>query len=55
MNDIVVEDFQDTYYNLTLKTIFLLKWVSSSSHCSSPKESIINIFNTKITTLTTFY
>ena len=29
----VVEDFQETYLNLTVKTTFLLKWVSSSD-CS---------------------
>ena len=32
-NDMVVEDFQETYLNLTVKTTFLLKWVSSSA-CS---------------------
>jgi len=26
-NDVVLEDFHDTYLNLTLKTTFLLKWV----------------------------
>ena len=34
-NDLVVEDFHDTYLNLTLKTTFLLKWVKSS--CSQAK------------------
>ena len=32
-NDIVVEDFQESYLNLTVKTTFLLKWISSSD-CS---------------------
>ena len=32
-NDLVVEDFQETYLNLTVKTTFLLKWLTSS-HCS---------------------
>lgn len=27
-NDIILEDFQDVYLNLTLKTVFLLKWLS---------------------------
>ena len=34
-NDIVLEDFHDTYLNLTLKTTFLLKWVTS--RCSNAK------------------
>ena len=29
-NDIIVEDFHDTYLNLTLKTTYLLKWVNSN-------------------------
>ena len=29
-NDIILEDFHDTYLNLTLKTTFLLKWVAAS-------------------------
>ena len=32
-NDMVVEGFQESYRNLTVKTTFLLKWVSSSA-CS---------------------
>ena len=32
-NDIVVEDFQDTYLNLTLKSTFMLKWLRD--HCPS--------------------
>lgn len=31
--DIVVEDFTDSYTNLTLKSVFMLKWVVN--HCSS--------------------
>jgi Galactosyltransferase. len=31
--DIVVEDFIDSYNNLTLKSVFMLKWVVN--HCSS--------------------
>lgn len=31
--DIVVEDFIDSYTNLTLKSVFMLKWVVN--HCSS--------------------
>jgi beta-1,3-galactosyltransferase 1 len=31
--DIVVEDFTDSYNNLTLKSVFMLKWVVN--HCSS--------------------
>ena len=27
-NDLVVEDFHDVYLNLTMKTGFLLKWLS---------------------------
>ena len=27
-NDLVVEDFHDVYLNLTIKTGFLLKWLS---------------------------
>ena len=34
-NDIILEDFHDTYLNLTLKTTFLLKWMASS--CSNSK------------------
>ena len=37
-NDIVVEGFQDTYDNLTLKTVFLLKWLSAS--CPRAKERL---------------
>jgi len=29
-NDVVLEDFHDTYLNLTLKTTFLLKWLGKS-------------------------
>jgi len=29
-NDVIIEDFHDTYLNLTLKTTFLLKWVHSN-------------------------
>jgi len=29
-NDIVLEDFHDTYLNLTMKTTFLLKWLGKS-------------------------
>ena len=32
-NDLVVEDFQESYLNLTVKTTYLLKWLNSS-HCS---------------------
>ena len=32
-NDLVVEDFQESYLNLTVKTTYLLKWLDSS-HCS---------------------
>ena len=32
-NDLVVEDFQESYLNLTVKTTFLLKWLNSSQ-CS---------------------
>ena len=34
-NDMIIEDFHDTYLNLTLKTTFLLKWVTAS--CSRVK------------------
>ena len=34
-NDIILEDFHDTYLNLTLKTTFLLKWMAAS--CSNSK------------------
>ena len=34
-NDIVIEDFQDTYLNLTLKSTFMLKWLLDQ--CSSAK------------------
>ena len=34
-NDIILEDFHDTYLNLTLKTSFLLKWLETS--CSQAK------------------
>ncbi|XP_023340907.1 beta-1,3-galactosyltransferase 1 [Eurytemora carolleeae] len=33
--DILVEDFQDTYLNLTLKSTFMLKWITR--HCSQTK------------------
>ena len=29
-NDLVVEDFQESYLNLTVKTTYLLKWLNSS-------------------------
>ena len=32
-NDLVVEDFQESYLNLTVKTTYLLKWLDSSN-CS---------------------
>ena len=32
-NDLVIEDFQDTYLNLTLKSTFMLKWLRD--HCPS--------------------
>lgn len=32
-DDIVVEDFIDSYHNLTLKSVFMLKWVVN--HCRS--------------------
>ena len=32
-NDMVVEDFQESYLNLTVKTTYLLKWLNAS-HCS---------------------
>ena len=32
-HDLVVEDFQESYLNLTVKTTYLLKWLNSS-HCS---------------------
>ena len=32
-HDLVVEDFQESYLNLTVKTTFLLKWLNSSD-CS---------------------
>ncbi|XP_049792538.1 beta-1,3-galactosyltransferase 1-like [Schistocerca nitens] len=35
--DILVEDFLDTYHNLTLKTLFILKW--AVSHC--PKATYL--------------
>ena len=28
-NDVVIEDFQDSYHNLTLKSTFMLKWMTS--------------------------
>ena len=34
-NDVVIEDFQDSYNNLTLKTTFLLKWLTG--RCSHAK------------------
>ena len=35
-NDLVVEDFQESYKNLTVKTTNLLKWLSSSN-CSKAR------------------
>ena len=32
-HDLVVEDFQESYLNLTVKTTYLLKWLNSSD-CS---------------------
>ena len=32
-NDLVVEDFQESYLNLTVKTTYLLKWLDTS-HCA---------------------
>ena len=34
-NDVVLEDFHDTYLNLTLKTTFMLKWLGKD--CPSAK------------------
>ena len=34
-NDIVIEDFEDTYLNLTLKSTFMLKWMLDQ--CSEAK------------------
>ena len=34
-NDLVIEDFQDTYLNLTLKSTFMLKWLAR--RCSHAK------------------
>ena len=34
-SDILLEDFRDTYLNLTLKTTFLLKWAAKS--CATTK------------------
>ena len=34
-NDVVIEDFQDTYPNLTLKSTFMLKWLTG--RCSHAK------------------
>ena len=34
-NDIVIEDFEDTYLNLTLKSTFMLKWMLDQ--CSDAK------------------
>ena len=34
-NDVVIEDFQDTYLNLTLKSTFMLKWLNG--RCSHAK------------------
>ena len=36
-NDIIVEDFHDTYLNLTIKTTYLLKWLGGASNCSRAK------------------
>ena len=36
-NDIIVEDFHDTYLNLTIKTTYLLKWLGGGSNCSRAK------------------
>ena len=35
-NDLIIEDFHDTYLNLTLKTTFLLKWITAK--CSKVKH-----------------
>ena len=35
-NDLVVEDFQESYKNLTVKTTYLLKWLNSSN-CSKAR------------------
>ena len=35
-NDLVVEDFQESYLNLTVKTTYLLKWLNSS-RCSKAR------------------
>lgn len=37
-DDIIVEDFIDSYLNLTLKSIFMLKWVNM--HCTNVKYII---------------
>ena len=35
-NDLIIEDFHDTYLNLTLKNTFLLKWITAK--CSKVKH-----------------
>ena len=35
-NDLVVEDFQESYKNLTVKTTYLLKWLNFSN-CSKAR------------------
>jgi len=54
-NDVVIEDFEDTYSNLTLKSTFMLKWLSARcSHArfvlkvpnnNNYNNIIINIIN----------
>ena len=34
-NDVLIEDFQDTYRNLTLKSTFMLKWLNNE--CSKAR------------------
>ena len=40
-NDLVVEDFQESYLNLTVKTTYLLKWLNSSHY--SRASSILKV------------
>ena len=44
-NDAVLEDFHDTYLNLTLKTTFLLKWVGKDCPAS---KFVFKIFPSQI-------
>ena len=37
-NDVVIEDFQDTYSNLTLKSTFMLKWLNNQ--CSQARFAL---------------